>query len=184
MLGGTEAIDRSAESFRIYTAAANELGRRLVEKHGVKLAVHPHVGSLVESREDIARVMDGTDPRAFFLAPDTGHLAAAGCDVVEVFRTYGDRVVHAHLKDYRQPAAPGQRGAFAPLGTGNVDFPGIVALLEARRFDGWLDVELDGGRGGDPADAARLGRDYLTSRLGLQLNPVAPSSAARQGLEP
>jgi len=170
VVGGTEAREKSPEDFAAYCRAASALGRRTLEQHGVRLGVHPHVGSLVESREEIARVMDGTDPRWFFLAPDTGHLAAAGCDPVEVFETYAPRIVHTHLKDYRRPAE-GRRGAFMPLGEGDVDFPALVGVLERSGFDGWADVELD-GRGRLPEvveGSVRFARD----RLGLD-----PSAAA------
>jgi len=131
--------------------------------------VHPHTGSLVETRDEIARVMDGTDPRWFFLAPDTGHLLAGGSEPVEVFRVYKERIVHAHLKDYKRSVIPGARGAFLPLGQGEIDFPALVGLLRAARFDGWLDVELDGRAGVDPAEVARQAKAYVETRLGVTL---------------
>ncbi len=169
VIGGTEAKERGPEPLGRYCAAANDLGKRVYETHGVRVGVHPHLGSLVESREDIARVMDRTDPRWFWLAPDTGHLLAGGSDPVEVFRVYSSRIAHAHLKDYAPPASDAGRGAFLPLGKGRVDFPALITMLRESAFDGWLDVELDGGRGIDPAEAARHARDYLTDTLGLQL---------------
>jgi inosose dehydratase len=175
VIGGTESQRKTPEAFAAYSRAANELGRRLLETHGVRCAVHPHVGSLVESREEIARVMDGTDPRAFFLAPDTGHLAAAGCDPVEIFKSYRDRIVHAHFKDYRRPAAGG-RGAFLALGAGEVAFPELVRVLVAAGFDGWLDVELD-GRGEDPGQVAAGALRYARERLGLDPRAAADGPA-------
>jgi inosose dehydratase len=175
VMGGTEAHGKSPELLAAFARAANELGARVFETHGVRLGVHPHVGALVETREDIARVMDQTDPRHFALAPDTGHLLAAGCDPVEIFRTYRDRIVHAHLKDYAPPSVAGTRGAFLPLGKGAVDFPALVRILADARFDGWLNVELDGGRGGDPAQVARDARDYVQQRLNLSLSTRSES---------
>lgn len=169
VVGGTEARERGPEVLARYCRAANDLGRRVHETHGVRVGVHPHLGSLVESRDDIGRVMDATDPGSFWLAPDTGHLLAGGSDPVEVFRTYRSRIAHAHLKDYAPPAAGSGRGSFLPLGKGRVDFAGLIATLRDSAFDGWLDVELDGGRGIDPAEAARSARDYLIGTLGLSL---------------
>jgi len=165
VIGGTESGPKTPEVFVAYNRAASELGRRLLETHGVRCAVHPHVGSLVESREEIARVMDGTDPRWFFLAPDTGHLVAGGSDPVEVFETYRERIVHAHFKDYRLPAQAGERGAFLPLGEGDVDFPALVRVMREWGFDGWADVELD-GRGSLPEVVSGSLR-YAVERLGL-----------------
>ncbi len=175
VVGGTHAERKTEEDFAAYNRAADELGRRTLETHGVRLGVHPHVGSLVESREEIARVMDGTDPRWFFLAPDTGHLVAGGSDAVEVFETYRDRIVHAHFKDYRRPAA-GARGRFLPLGEGDVDFPALVGLMKDAGFDGWADVELD-GRGRLP-EVVEGSRRYAAERLGLDPS-TAPNGPAR-----
>jgi inosose dehydratase len=179
VLGGTEARNKGPETYATYVRDANELGRRVHEEHGVRLGVHPHVGSLVETREDIARVMDGTDPRFFFLAPDTGHLLAGGSDPVEVFRTYGQRIVHVHLKDYAPPESPGARGAFLPLGQGRIDFPALVNVLQRSSFDGWLNVELDGRGGLDGTDVARRAREYVETRLGLSLEQPEDRRAAR-----
>ena len=178
VLGGTEAKGKEPAMFETYAREANEIGKRMLETYGVKFGVHPHVGSLVETREEIARVMDGTDPRYFFLAPDTGHLIAGGSDPVEVFQVYRDRIVHAHLKDYARPSVPGGRGAFLPLGQGQVDFPALIRILTAAGFDGWLDVELDGGRGIDPAEVARGARDYFLNTLKLTLDGDAGTAGA------
>jgi inosose dehydratase len=166
VIGGMEAKRREPELFAAYAKTANEIGKRALETYGVRFAAHPHIGSLVQGREDIARIMDGTDPRYFFLAPDTGHLAGAGCDPVEVFRSYKERIVHVHLKDWAPPAAAGGRGSFVVLGKGKVDFPELLAILATTSFDGWLDVELDGGRGIDPLQAAREAKEHLV-KLGL-----------------
>lgn len=170
VVGGTHAEHKTKEDFVVYNRAANELGRRTLETHGVRLGVHPHVGSLVESREEIARVMDGTDPRWFFLAPDTGHLVAGGSDPVEIFRTYRDRIVHAHFKDYRKGVA-GKPGRFLPLGEGDIDFPALVRIMKEAGFDGWADVELD-GRGRLP-EVVEGSRRYAAERLGLDPSTVS-----------
>lgn len=172
VLGGTEAHDKSPAAIAAFCKAATTLGRAMHDAHGVRLAVHPHMGALIESRDDIARVMDGTDPAVFFLAPDTGHLLAAGCDPVEVCRTYAERIVHLHLKDYR-PGAGGQRGAFLPLGEGGVDFAGLIDVLRRRGFSGWMNIEMDGGRGADPADVARRALAFVEQRLQLVVRKEA-----------
>ncbi len=172
VIGGMEAKRREDELFTAYAKTANEIGRQALETYGVRFAVHPHVGSLVEGRQDIARVMDRTDPRYFFLAPDTGHLAGAGCDPVEVFKAYKDRIVHAHLKDWAPPVPPATRGSFVGLGKGNVDFPALLQILSATPFDGWLDVELDGGRGTEPTQVARDAKEYLIKHLGIDPSKV------------
>ncbi|MCA1650059.1 MAG: hypothetical protein LC753_07150 [Acidobacteria bacterium] len=81
-------------------------------------------------------------------------------------------------KDYARPSVPGARGAFLPLGQGQVDFPALIRILTAAGFDGWLDVELDGGRGIDPAEVARAARDYVVNTLKLTLDSDPTTAGA------
>jgi inosose dehydratase len=60
-----------------------------------------------------------------------------------------------------------QEGVFCELGQGCVDFPGVVAWLRERGYDGWIVVEQDVLPGmGSPRESARRSREYLAS-LGL-----------------
>ncbi len=169
VVGGTESPPATDEAIRRLAATGNELGRRTLERSGVKLGFHPHMGSLIQHREDIGRMMEWTDPRYFFLAPDTGHLAAGGSDPVEVFRAYGKRIVHMHFKDFdpNRPGFGGRRGRMAPLGQGAVNFPALVAILREIQYDGWIDVEFDTFTGA--REAAEANRRYLVEKLGLEL---------------
>jgi inosose dehydratase len=169
VIGGTEAESRSDEDFRHFAAVANELGRLTYETHGVRCGYHPHLGSLVQNREEIGRIMELTDPEYLFLAPDTGHLLAGGGDPVEVCRTYGERIIHTHLKDFKPAASPGRRGAFVPLGWGEVDFPGLVRVLDEKGFSGWHTVELDSTRGLSQEEVAELARHYIEETLNLSV---------------
>ncbi|HXH07705.1 MAG TPA: sugar phosphate isomerase/epimerase, partial [Vicinamibacterales bacterium] len=180
VIGGTSATERTPALYAAWAREANTLGQRTLEEHGVRIGLHPHVGSLIETREEIARVMDATDPRWVFLAPDTGHLLAGGSDPVEIFRTYRERIVHAHLKDYA-PAPGGGRGSFLPLGRGAIDFAALLAVARDAGLDGWLNVELDSGRGMSPEAVARAAREYLTGPLGVVLDPEAAASSRRSG---
>lgn len=170
VLGGTETQDPSPEDFEYFGEVANELGRRTLEEFGVRCGYHPHRGSLVETREQIQRIMELTNPDCFFLAPDTAHLAAGGSDPVEVFETFKDRIVHTHLKDYRPPQEPGGRGAFVPLGWGTVDFPKLISTLAEADFAGWHNVELDSARGLTQTEVATRARDYIEGVLDLSLD--------------
>ena len=169
VIGGFESPKPADEDIKRMAGAANELGRRVLERHGVKVAFHPHAGSLIQHREEIGRLMELTDPRYFFLAPDTGHLAAGGSDPVEVFRAYGKRIAHMHFKDF-DPALQGfggRRGRMVPLGQGKVDFPALAGILREIAYDGWVDVEFDSTAA--PRESAEANRRYLVERLKLEL---------------
>lgn len=124
----------------------------LAAARGVVACLHPHVGTMVERREEVDRVMAGS---SVGLCVDTGHLAVAGVDPVEVTAQYAERVTHVHLKDVdmtlAQQVVRGDTaftdavaaGIFRPLGAGDVDIARLVSMLEAVGYSGWYVLEQD-----------------------------------------
>jgi inosose dehydratase len=117
----------------------------IAEAAGLQASYHPHLTSIVESPEELDRLLPHT--RIGF-CPDVAHLAAGGGDPAAIIRAYGDRINHVHLKDLTRASV-----TFQPLGAGELDLAGIVAALRETGYDGWLMVELD-DYAGDPKDAA------------------------------
>ena len=119
---------------------------------GVVAALHPHVGTMVESGEETERVLAGS---RVGLCVDTGHLLVGGGDPVAITAAHPDRVVHVHLKDVDAAMAARVRsgettfgaavrdGMFRPLGQGDVDVAAMVRTLEAAGYDGWYVLEQD-----------------------------------------
>lgn len=149
----------------------------VVGELGLLHALHPHVGTLVETADDIARVLDHHDARWCL---DTGHLAIGGVDPVAFARDVGDRVVHVHLKDVDLSLAERvnssdlallgavQRGLFRPLGAGDLAIGEVVRALEAQAYGGWYVLEQDTALTGDeppagagPIDDVRQSVDHL-----------------------
>lgn len=166
--GGTTLDD-----YRRMAKALSEMGR-LCQEEGVLVCYHPHWGSAVQDRQQLDLLMDLSDPRYLFLAPDTAHLAVGGCDPVEVFQQYASRIRYVHLKDVAadgvSQAAP-REGAretpyhhFRSLGQGVLDIPAILEVLRRTRYMGWLTVELDWST--SPSLEARRSREHLRGLLG------------------
>ena len=121
-------------------------------EYGLEQVLHPHVQTLVETKDDISRVLDSCDVH-FCL--DTGHMAFGGQDPVEFAKTAMDRVGHVHLKDIRMDLVPAvlrrevslmaatQAGVFTNLGAGDVDILGVVQTLESAGYRGWYVIEQD-----------------------------------------
>ena len=128
----------------------------IAEAAGLTASYHPHLTTIVESPDELERLMPLT--RIGF-CPDTAHLAAGGGDPAAVIRKYPERIRHVHLKDLRKDPF-----AFLPLGQGELDFPDIVQALKESRYDSWLMVELD-EYDGDPKAAAEISRTYLQQLL-------------------
>ena len=137
-----------------YSRLAGALDRvaAIAEEHGLRASYHPHLSTIVETPEQLERVMSRS--RIDF-CPDTAHLAAAGGDPVELVRRYADRISYVHVKDLTTDPL-----AFLPLGEGQLDFAAILAELEEAGYDGWITVELD-AFDGVPGDAARASREHL-----------------------
>ena len=145
---------------------------------GVRLSVHPHAGSYVETRDELDRLLHCTDPGALGLCVDAGHLVYGGGDPVEVIRTFGPRIRYVHIKDVNpevladcQTQGIGfldalQRYIFCGLGKGNVDLQGFVEGLRRADFAGWMVVEEDTSPD-PPLVAARRNRQYLQDNFGI-----------------
>ncbi len=160
-------------------AAWRRLGRRFTEiaKHmlgrGVRMAVHHHMGTVVQTAEDIDRLIDCSGPEVGLLL-DTGHLTMAGGDPVALAKQYADRIVHVHCKDVRRYALETCKrrdasfseavlhGVFTAPGDGIVDFAGVFRALAATGYQGWLVQEAEQEpRMADPRIYAELGNAHL-----------------------
>ena len=69
-------------------------------EQGVKMGYHHHMGTIIESADDIDRFMAMAGPHTRLLL-DTGHCTFGGADPAEVARKYMDRVTHIHCKNIR-----------------------------------------------------------------------------------
>jgi inosose dehydratase len=168
-----------AEMFRIIDDICAE--------HGLEQVLHPHVQTLVETKDDIQRVLDSCDVH-FCL--DTGHMAFGGQDPVQFAQDAMDRVGHVHLKDIRldmvEPVlrrevslmAATQAGIFTPLGQGDVDIMGVVQTLERAGYDGWYVIEQDTAitdglpeEGEGPLHEVTTSLQYLVEKVAPTLDP-------------
>lgn len=154
--------------------AAMDVGAGL----GARVVLHPHMGTLVEGADDVARVLDGS---AIPLCVDTGHLLIGGVDPYELVRDAVSRVAHVHFKDVDAALAARVRagqltyttaitqGLYRALGEGDVDVAGIVTALENYGYAGWYVLEQDlvlaeePPAGAGPVRDVRASRDFLIS---------------------
>jgi inosose dehydratase len=131
----------------------------LARERGVRAVLHPHVGTVVETGEEVRRVLDGS---SISLCLDTGHLLIGGTDPATLAAQAPERIAHVHFKDVdarlarrvkdgRLTYTQGVRdGMYRPLGSGDVDVPAIVGSLRARGYDGWYVLEQDTILTGEP----------------------------------
>ncbi|QNP63366.1 sugar phosphate isomerase/epimerase family protein [Streptomyces genisteinicus] len=134
--------------WRDLTEQSERLGREVRERYGLRIVVHPHADTHVDTEENVSRFLDATDPELVSLCLDTGHYAYCGGDSVELIKTYGERIGYLHLKQV-DPAVLAEVVAgevpFGPaVGRGVMCEPpaGVPALEPVIAAAAALDVDL------------------------------------------
>lgn len=131
---------------------------------GLSTFVHIDALSSLRSAEELDELLRLCPDPCLGLAFDTAELTIAGHDVIALYRRFHRRVRHFHFKDalavdtlaeYKlrnaeraMLLAGGQREVarwFGELGTGLVDFPGLVQAMRDLGYAGWVIVESDRG---------------------------------------
>ncbi len=175
------------EQWTALTEGLDKLGAEATA-NGMVLCYHPHVGTGVETLEDIDRLMAGTKSENLKLLLDTGHLYYAGVNPLVVAQKYGDRIKHVHLKNIREKELKKAKlqgksfltairdGIFTVPGDqgGIIKFEPIFKALAEANYEGWLMVEAEQDPnttmkdyGMQPLDYALMARDYLRQTTGL-----------------
>ncbi|SCL28957.1 inosose dehydratase [Micromonospora pallida] len=164
----------SRELHERFAEQVNRLGA-IVGRHGVRIAIHTDAYSVCSRNEDIATVLELTDPETVLLCPDAGHISLDGGDPVEVLRRHLDRIPVMHWKDCAQPLSghvlrgdQKQRHAtmltyFRVLGSGKVDWTRWMEILRDNEWRGWAIEEIDNSP--DPVGELRQGLEYFRTHL-------------------
>mgnify|MGYP001625188383 CR=1 FL=1 len=167
------------EEWKTLCDGLNRLGE-IAAEYGISLTYHHHMGTVVQTAEEIDRFMAMTDKDKVSLLYDTGHLAYCGEDYLAVLKKYVDRIKHVHLKDIR-PAVVEQvkkenlsflqgvrKGAFTVPGDGSIDFKPVFEILSEAGYEGWLLVEAEQDPAvADPFEYAVKARQYIKETAGI-----------------
>jgi inosose dehydratase len=125
-------------------------------EQGVTLVYHHHMGTIVQTEDEIDRLMAATGP-AVKLLLDSGHCWYGGGDPVRVARNHMDRVGHIHCKNVRPHIVKQvwdenlsflegvRRGTFTVPGDpeGIVDFDAFLRIAAEHGYTGWLVIEAE-----------------------------------------
>jgi inosose dehydratase len=146
--------------------------QRIAADHGLIPTLHPHVGTAIEDRASVLRLLDGSD---VLLCLDTGHLLIGGMEPLELVELAAERIAHVHLKDVRTSVAATvsaggssyidavRAGLYTPLGDGDLDIAAIVRALEDAGYEGWYVLEQDSALYGPPEPGTGPIRDVRRS---------------------
>ena len=176
---GDGSASWSDAEWRETAGTVDAVSRSLERELGMRVVLHNHAGTFVETAGEIDRFLAETDPERVGLLLDTGHAVYGGVDPLDLLRRHGGRIRYVHLKDARASELERvratdiamdeawKRGVFCPLGEGVVDFPRVVEALRGRGYSGWLIVEQDvvpdekGRLVPEPFESAKRSRAYL-----------------------
>lgn len=148
------------EEWRVLATGLERLGE-LAKAKNMAIVYHHHMGTGVQTAEEIDRLMALTDPEKVSLLFDTGHLVFSGEEPISVYQKHQDRIKHIHFKDIREIVAEQVKateqsflngvkaGVFTVPGDGMIDFAPIWQAIEKSGYHGWIVVEAEQ----DPAKA-------------------------------
>lgn len=167
------------DEWKLLCEGLNKLGKLALE-YGISLTFHHHMGTVVQNADEVARLMDETDPKYVSLLYDTGHFAYCGVDPLEMVKTHIGRIKHVHLKDIRQEVVDkvkaehlsfltGVRlGAFTVPGDGCISFDEIFDVLKANDYEGYMLVEAEQDPAvANPLEYAIKARAYIREKTEL-----------------
>lgn len=145
----------SAPQMQAFGAKMEAFAQYLADQ-GITLAYHHHMGTVVESPEEIDAFMAATGPATHLLF-DSGHCTFGGGNPEEVLSRHIDRVAHFHAKNIRADICARVRdedmsfiqgvmaGAFTVPGDpeGAIDFAPLLRILAQAHYQGWLVIEAE-----------------------------------------
>src|SRR5580698_4057406 len=170
----------SKDEWKTFAGGADRVAREVFDATGLRTVFHHHCAGHVETPDEIATLLDLTNPERLGLVFDTGHYihrtGKEECDLVAALNRYKDRIWYIHLKDIEPTIARRSReeewdyftgmmhGVYCELGKGCVDFPALLRWLAARDYKGYALVEQDILPGmGTPKESAQRNREYIRS---------------------
>ncbi|PZQ95917.1 MAG: myo-inosose-2 dehydratase [Cereibacter sphaeroides] len=163
-----------ASDWPSYGRKLTKLADRMASDFGIGMAFHHHMGTIVETDEEVGLLMNHTGPEVGLLY-DTGHSIFSGGDPVALLKSHVGRIVHVHCKDSRHVILEKARrtdssfmdavieGIFTMPGDGFIDYPLILKILHDAGYSGWLVVEAEQDpKKADPLTYATMGFKNLS----------------------
>ena len=159
-----------------YFIKVSEISKRLTDI-GLPMSYHAHMGTIIQSEEDIDKLLDNTNDETFLLY-DTGHILFAQGDYEKILKKYINRINHIHCKDIRKNILEISlskdisftnaflEGVFTVPGDGCINYKPLFEILYNNQYSKWLVVEAEQDpKKANPLEYAQIGYNYLTKVL-------------------
>lgn len=171
-------------AFAAWGEKLTTLAERMQSEYGIAMAFHHHMGTLIETPQEVAALMQHTG-EAVGLLVDSGHIAFAGGSGVALLRNYAARVRYIHCKDLREAPLAAVRkndssfmqavldGVFTVPGDGCLDFQAFVNAVAEVGYRGWMVVEAEQDPSkAEPLHYSRMGYEHICAcceKAGVQI---------------
>jgi inosose dehydratase len=146
---------------------------RYINDRGLRFAYHHHLGTVVETKDELERFFDATQDHVG-LVLDTGHALFGDIEPIDVIKARPERVTHVHCKDIRQAKYDEFRangtsflngvvgGMFTAPGDGDYDYAPFMRALADMDYSGWIVIEAEQDPAiANPREYSQLGLDTL-----------------------
>lgn len=159
-----------------------EILAQLASEKGMKLGVHHHMGTGVQTEAEIDELMKRCSEQVGLLY-DCGHLyysEGTQAATESVLRKHINRIVHVHLKDVREEVVKQVKenklsflqgvklGTFTVPSDGCIDFEPLFKMLEEADYHGWMVVEAEQDPTlANPLEYAIKARRFIQEKTGL-----------------
>jgi inosose dehydratase len=170
----------SKDEWKVFARGADEIAEAVFNEAGLRTVFHHHCAGYAETPDEIATLLDLTNPERLGLVFDAGHYVHGTTkedgDVVGALERFKERIWYIHLKDLEPNVARRTReqewdyftsmrhGLYPELGKGCVDFPALLRWLASHDYQGYALVEQDVLPGmGTPKESAQRNRAYIQS---------------------
>lgn len=174
----TEKPSFSDEEWELLGEGLNVLGE-VANSYGIKLVFHHHMGTGVQTKEEVDRLMSITDPLKVHLLYDTGHIYVSDNEYMALLTTHFDRIAHVHFKDVRADKLSEAKaanksfldsflhGVFTVPGDGVINYKEIYDYLIENHYKGWIVIEAEQDPAiANPLEYALMGREHLDLLIG------------------
>lgn len=164
------------EEWEVLCQGLNKLGK-VAQEYDLKLVFHHHMGTGVQTLEEIDRLMDNTDPNYVHLLYDTGHIYVSDENYMDLLNKHIDRIKHVHFKDVRNDVKTickeGKSfldsflaGMFTVPGDGDIDFVPVYKKLKDVGYQGWIVIEAEQDpKIAHPLEYALKAKEYIEENL-------------------
>ena len=150
----------------------NEISKMMLDEN-MPLAYHHHMGTVIETEDEICRLMESTIDSVKLLI-DTGHMLFAQGNSIKLVNKFSEKLIHVHCKDIRKDILDKSLkndstfrqafldGAFTVPGDGCIDYKLFLKALKDKNYSGWLVVEAEQDPSkANPFEYAKIGYNYL-----------------------